>query len=258
MGNLACIGAQPRTPEELEPLFARASLAGSGEGFQLHVWRDSSGARLEFVLDPRRDLLCLTPSFDGPARVRAKLTGFIADAECKFCDRVQVEIMGPTGEVCYPLVLQLHRLALLRSRLELGAALELSITGFAGESRSWATVAEYEAQPSEGRRFAAQSLIPLGVFTKPGESATPAALITGTVRATESRVNLGTGQPFVSAVVETFGGLYNVVAAAGEASQVVGGVLQATCWMMGEVTGGLATGPEQKKPGLWKRLLGKR
>ena len=90
-----------------------------------------------------------------------------------------------------------------------------------------------------------RSAVPLGTVVPTGlysPEASPHAMVTGAVTATEERVNETTGLPFRWVVVATDGGEIELVMPPCEL--VAGNVVQALCWMVGRVVDGL--GPEPR------------
>ncbi len=131
------------------------------------------------------------------------------------------------------------------------------MNAFAHSIEVWADEASYLAGQGSEPRFASQSLIPSGLFTPEGESQPPApnAILTGHVVSAEMRTNEATGALFQHAVVETYGGRYDVLVSATDLENPLkpGNVLQGSFWLVGQVTQGLES---TDKPSLLRRLFG--
>jgi hypothetical protein len=69
----------------------------------------------------------------------------------------------------------------------------------------------------------------------------PRAHFTGHVEAADVRTNSVTGHPFQHALVRTYGGIYDVLAAADEATPRLraGNIVRGTFWLVACVTAGL-------------------
>lgn len=219
------------------------------------LWTDpgGSGAGLAAFLSGR-SIACAKPTFVAPVSVVAVRTSdSVADAEgCAFCAMAGVEVVEDS-ELAYPLAVELDDVHL--GVVAAGSAGPMSVVAFAEDVSAWPDRAAYEAT---GSMFAAQSLIPSGLFTPSGVPDRPVraeAIMTGVVSDAAVRVNSFTGLSFQWAVVETFGGSYDVVApaVAGEgAGWSAGTVVQGTFWLVASA-GELARMAVAEKRGLFRR-----
>jgi hypothetical protein len=259
--NMSCIGITARDQEDfgrrMSLLLERSEPAGKVGPHELRVWTDASGACVSFVLS-EDGVECATPGFRARSRLRARAKRFASDPDCRFCDPLLLDIVDAQGELFYPLATQLDDLLLTRERVGAGAMLELGVCAFAHGLEVWADEAAFTAaQADEEVRFAAESLIPSGLFSPEGEEPGPEtaeAIITGRVLEAGLRENLATGETFQHAIVQTLGGHYDVLASPRELAAPLepGNILQGEFWLVGRVMSGLA---ETTRPGLRNRLV---
>ncbi|MFY0524529.1 hypothetical protein ACN28I_15625 [Archangium gephyra] len=165
--------------------------------------------------------------------------------------------MSTRGASFYPLATQLDDLLLTRERVSGGAMLELGLCAFAHGLEVWADEAAFTtAQADEEVKFAAESLIPAGLFSPEGPERPEAAevFLTGRVLEAGLRENLATGETFQHAIVRTLGGSYDVLASPRELAAPLepGNIIQGEFWLVGRVMSGLAEAP---RPGLMHRLV---
>ncbi|HYO57226.1 hypothetical protein [Archangium sp.] len=258
--NMSCIGITARDQEDfgrrMSLLLERSEPAGKSGAHELRVWSDASGASVSFVLS-KDGVECATPGFRAGSRLHARAKRFASDPDCRFCDPLLVDIVDAKGELFYPLATQLDDLLLTRERVNEGAVLELGLCAFAHGLDVWADAATFEAaQEGKEVKFTTESLMPSGLFPLDGTERPPAAeaFITGRVLEAGLRENLATGETFQHAIVQTYGGSYDVLASPQELAAPLepGNIIQGDFWLVGRVTSGLAEAP---RPGLLRRLF---
>jgi hypothetical protein len=250
-GHMECIGIPSGSSQEMSALIFKALEGASWEemagGGRMALWSSSSGARLSAHTDKSGAIQCATPSFDGASRLKVRPLGMWADAECKYCDLLHVEVLDSNDQMVYPLPLQIDDIGMTRERIPLQGTALLRIAGFAEELQAWPDEKAYEASQTGDRpRFGSRSLIPSGLF---GPAPHPHALITGVVRSSEKRTNEVSRVPFMSLVVDTFGGAYDVVATVEQTkgSLPPGTIVQGTFWLVGRIIEGLSDPPPPRK-----------
>src|SRR5262249_52963145 len=149
----------------------------------------------------------------------------------------------PAGDApdtgCYPFVFDAPDYR-LHEDLSLPALKEIQIAAFAHEIAAFETVAAYEASETGDPKSASQSFIPSGLFTPAGDSTVPPqarAIFAGHVLAADEKINVLTGHAFYWALVETFGGAYDVVIDSDllPGVPVVGGVISGSFWLSGRI-----------------------
>jgi hypothetical protein len=156
-----------------------------------------------------------------------------------------VDVLDGDGDLVYPLATQLADVPRARAELAPSTSARLAPALFAESFALWTDLEAYESEQAaaEDPRFAAESLIPTGLFA-PEEprrrflrrrSARPPeaqVLMTGVVEAVELRRNALAGRPFVWLAVRTFGATYEVVASADAEHPARGNVIQGGYWVV--------------------------
>jgi len=149
----------------------------------------------------------------------------------------------PTGDApdsgCYPFVFDAPDYRLY-DELSLPAHKQVQIAAFAHNIAAFETVAAYEESQA---RAASRSFIPSGLFTPVGEAINPPqarAILAGHVLAADEKINALTGRAFYWALVETYGGAYDVVIDSELLTGVpaVGGVISGSFWLSGRIIAG--------------------
>ncbi len=221
------------------PLAQRLA-APSGEYFR---WSDPSGAEIWLQVDANNELIGMTPHYAGRSAVRVGLTARIPSAERSELDGSFHGWADPAGDApdtgCYPFVFDAPDYR-LHEELSLPARKEVQIAAFAYEIAAFETVAAYDASQTGDLKSASQSFIPSGLFAAAGDSTVPPqarAIFAGHVLATDEKINELTGRAFYWALVETFGGAYDVVIDRNLLPGVpaVGGVISGSFWLSGRI-----------------------
>jgi hypothetical protein len=242
-GHFDCIGLTARTGDELGELLDRLAERGAEterpDGGRMVTWTDPSGARLTFHVTPDGEMECATPGFAASPRVEATLRGIVEDGECPHCDRVQVEVLEK-GTMCYPMAVQVEDMPLARGGIADGRAVRLAVAAFPEEMRAHKNDAAYLASQKKEVKFAAQSLIPSGLWSSPP---TAHVLMAGRVVSSRTLANGATGREFVHAVVRTFGTEIDVVAPPAMAPDGLeaGMIVRGTFWVVAR----LGAAPEE-------------
>ncbi|MFY0565491.1 hypothetical protein ACN28E_16840 [Archangium lansingense] len=258
--NMSCIGITARDQADfgrrMSLLLERSEPAGKSGDYELRVWSDASGASVSFVLS-EDGVECATPSFRAQSRLHARAKRFASDPDCRFCDPLLVDIVDAKGECFYPLATQLEDILLTRERVSAGTIIELGVCAFAHGLEVWTDEAAFTAaQANEEVKFAAESLIPSGLFSPEGQERPEAAeaFLTGRVLEAGLRENVTTGETFQHAIVKTLGGNYDVLASPRELAAPLepGNIIQGEFWLVGRVTSGLVEAP---RPGLLNRIF---
>ncbi len=206
-------------------------------------WSSRSGAELWLQLDDNNELVGMAPHFSGESVVRVKITGSIARPDDSALDGAWHAWADPGGELgddgCYPFVFDAPD-AKLHDDLDLPTLTAAQIVAFAHEVSVFATPEEFSASQGEGRRFASRSFIPTGLFSSPEESNGPPlahAIFTGQIVKSERRTNDLTEDAFYWVLVDTLGGVYDVVIdpALLDATPTIGGILSGSFWLSGRI-----------------------
>lgn len=260
--HFECIGFSVEDPAGLESLLtdllSQTTPEARADGGWFYEQRDESGAAVIAWVSDTGETECFSPAFAGRSRLRVRPTAYIEDPECRFCDRLQVEVVDEDGEMFYPLPIEVDDIGLRRETIPLNppAAVEATITGFAETLASWPNEEAFSNDPqtklgSSKRRsyrrlrkekaeepvvgFAPESLVPIGMFGDGPPSAH--ALIHGRILQSERRTNAASGGDFFWAAVQTLGGVYDLVAGvrAGPDALSPEDIVQAQCWMTGRI-----------------------
>ena len=261
-GHYECIGVPPDEEAVLGFLEVAGEQGASREladGNRELVWRDSSGASVALETASDGGIVCARPSFLGTSRLPVRVSGIAEDAACRFCSRLLVEVLGDEGEMQYPLAVELEEIGAVMSALEPDEAVRtLRVTAFAQSIRIWPDEAAYTDDVPAGTGapdgdsampLAPRSLIPVGLFVEPERrgifrrrverAPTAEALLTGIVNAFGERRNTVTGDPFLWAELETFGGRFDAVIAASEGDGLTdGAVVQLESWLIASLDTG--------------------
>jgi hypothetical protein len=206
------------------------------DGGMHYLARDSSNALTAINVSAEDVVECVTPSFAATHEIRVVPRSFIADAECRFCDRMYLEVVDEEGEMAYPLAVQLHDIGVARETMPLDAPATARLTGFADDLATWPDEAAYEAaQAGQEPPLGAESLIPTGLFTDGDQEAVAHMLLTGRVMAADVKQNDWTGEKFRWALARTFGGDYELVAPMEAPSLEPSAIVQGHFWVVGSV-----------------------
>jgi hypothetical protein len=196
-------------------------------------WQDpASGAGFAVFLEDNK-VVCAKPMFAARSRQSVRPTSMINDpGGCPFCAVATVDVLE-NGEMAYPLAVELDDIHMgpLSSKSGL---IELSISAFGEAVEVWSSVEDYGAAATEGPKFAAQSLIPSGLFVVPdGDQRVRAeAIITGIVADADRRVNAHTGTPFEWCQLDTYAATLDVVLENRSEALRTGQVVQGTFWLI--------------------------
>jgi len=166
--HMACIGLGSTSDEEFEritgELAARGERAPRADGGAMVVWHDSSGARLACHLSPEDELECVTPSFAGVSRIRLVGEGIGSNPGCRHCDVFLAQVVSDDGEPYYRIGIQLEDIALTGAQIRYGAPIVGTVTAFAERLRIHQDEEAFQAAQEGEVGFAAESLVPVGLF----------------------------------------------------------------------------------------------
>lgn len=237
--HLSCIGLSTASKEEFQEFLTRiaedAVSTETQEGFLLS-WKDPSGASIYMHLSRDASFECMTPSFFGTTQHRVRPSKILPDKDCRFCDVLEVEVVDEDGQLFYPLLLQLEDMEIARSRIAFQTIHQLRVTGFAEEAHFWPTEEAFlQSQSHQKVKFATQSFFASGMFNPPF---TPNAIFTGRVLQADLRTNSENGGRFLHLLVDSLGGVYDVVLDPPDQPVQPGAIAQCSCWMVGSITNG--------------------
>lgn len=228
--------------DELESLLQRAvdrgTLIEAPHG-DYHVWTPGAGAELWVNMyrlgGRRKELAGVNPHFAGDARMNVIVEGVAPNAEFALEGELYAWASTHGDEHgLYPFSASVPDFDASLAARETPFRAVLAIAGFAHEFAWWPNESTYDEHlRTEPTAFAATSLVPLGLFGNNTGRARSQAVVTGTIRASEARINPATERAFRYVRIETYGGELDILASpdvvAGEPP--VGGVVRARCWL---------------------------
>jgi len=206
-------------------------------------WSDPSGAEIWLQLNTDDELIGMSPHYAGQSAVRVGLTARLPSAGPSELDGSFHGWADPASDApdsgCYPFVFDAPDYR-LHEELSLPAQKEVQIAAFAQEIAAFETVAAFEASQMGDLKYASQSFIPSGLFAPAGDGTVPPqaqAIFTGHVLAADAKINVLTGRAFYWALVETYGGAYDVVIDSDLLPGVpaIGGVISGSFWLSGRI-----------------------
>lgn len=260
--NLSCIGFS-FAPEVLDQAFAGAVQRMATEATErlaceagdYAIWRSRTGAEVWVHLSPsdgqgEREIVGLTPFFEGHSEVRVRLTDRVMRPEDNPFEGAWSVWVAPDedGGGSYPLVLDALDSA-AHAGTELPRDATLRITCFARELKAFATEEAFLAAV-HSIELAAQAFIPIGLFAaadadtgtdaasdQPMPPPSSTALFTGRVLEHTRLINEMMGLPFEWLLVESLDATYDVVADPSTITGAisVGGTVEVAGWMVGRV-----------------------
>jgi hypothetical protein len=244
--HLSSIGLPVDSEDDFFDLAQRAS--ESSEVLEVHAgrylrWSSPSGAELWLQVDEEDSLIGMNPHFAGASRLRVGLTGRLTRAGATALDGAFHGWASPPGDEpeqgAYPFVFDAPDF-LLHSDVEIPSVVEVQVAAFAHEVQAHLTEEEHGKSQEAEMRFAAQSFIPSGLFSPEGEAPgepESLAIFSGLVLRAEVRTNELSGKPFYWALVDSYGGAYDVVIDPELLPEppVVGGVLNGSFWLSGRL-----------------------
>lgn len=220
----AAIGFDADDPADLAPLLgrirAKAKTRRVGLGLAYGHWADRSGAELWLRRGGLGRVTGVAPHFAGTAEMRVRLTQRVAPAEGGGLDGGFYGWANPKTDAPdsgdYPLVFDAPDARLHRG-LDLPATVTVQFAAFAYELEAYdSEEAYYASQDRTDLAYAARSFIPSGLFTPDGaiiEPPEPLCVMTGIIIGSDVKMNALTQRRFHWALIDTLGGLVDVVCA---------------------------------------------
>ncbi|CCD93575.1 conserved hypothetical protein [Bradyrhizobium sp. ORS 375] len=245
--NFSTIGLAIDSMKDMEALVKRviplAERLPAPAGAYYLRWSDPSGAELWIQVDGGNELTGIRPHCAGLSNINVGLTARFPAAAPSSLDGAFQGWADPSGGEadmgCYPFMFDAPDFR-CHDGLALPVCLTVQVAAFAHDVRFFETVAAYDASQTDDVKFASRSFIPSGLFTPSGESAVPPqsrSIFAGHVIAADKKVNALTGGAFYWALVETYGGTYDVVIDEDLLPDVprVGGVISGSFWLSGRI-----------------------
>lgn len=218
------------------------------DGGTYYHWRDGSGAELWLQVNAANEFVGVAPHFAGRSRVIVRLVRRVRPADAGPFDGGFYAWADPAAETdvdpdpdggLYPFVFDSPEFARL-APLDLPVSVPMQVAAFAHEVEAYDTEADFLATQPAGMPMAAEAFVPSGLFHPDGaDVALPEAraVLSGRVLSAERLTNTFTGRPFLTALVQSLGGTYDVVidVALLDRAPQVGGVLSGSFWLSGRV-----------------------
>jgi hypothetical protein len=244
--HLSDIGFDLNTEDEFSELAYQAYELGARlrveQGVYLH-WSPGEGVEIWGQLDHEDNFIGLNPHFAGDSVMRVGLTAKLERAESSVLDGAFRGWASPSGDDAesghYAFVFDAPDFRLCDS-VRLPSVIDVQIAAFAHELYVFESEKAYYASQSDGPKFAAESFFASGLITVGTESAEPTpahAILTGHVLNAELRTNPITKSEFLWAKVQTYGGVFDVVAdpLMVNGAVVEGGIIQGSFWLSGRL-----------------------
>ena len=244
--NFSTIGMPVASAEEMNAMAAHIGPLAeplTAPGGTYFRWSDPSGAEMWLQVNADNELIGINPHYAGQSAVRVGLTARLPSAGPSELDGAFHGWAAPTGDApdtgCYPFVFDAPDYR-LHEELALPSHRMVQVAAFAQDVAAFKTIAAYEASQAGDVKLGSRSFIPSGLFKPTGESIVPPealAILAGHVLAVDQKVNGLTGCAFYWALVETYGGTYDVLIDLRllTSPPVVGGVISGSFWLSGRI-----------------------
>jgi hypothetical protein len=244
--HLSDIGFDLRTEAEFNDLvlqtFQHGEWRSTDQGIYLR-WAVGEGVELWGQMDQEENFIGLNPHFTGDSFMRVGLTTKLERPESSTLDGAFRGWASPDGEDAetglYPFIFDVPDFRCVE-RVELPSIAEVQLTAFAHELTSFDNDEAYYASQAAEHKFAAESFIPVGSFSEEDETENAPqayAWLAGHVLESALRTNPVTQNQFLWIKVQSFGGVFDIVADPVLVSGMVvqGGVVSGTFWLSGRL-----------------------
>jgi len=215
------------------------------EGGVILRWVSATGAALWILLDEDNNLIDVLPHFIGKSSFRVGLAGLLdRDEESPLTSTYQ-GWAEPADDDCesgtYPFVFDSPDV-LGSSDITIPSIQTIQLAAFAYEIEVYESEEAYVDSQSAETKMATRSFIPSGMFSigddriEQQESPTAMGLLTGHILETQILHNDLTGRIFYWALVDSYGGQFDVVIdpeILGQRELRVGGILAGSFWLSG-------------------------
>lgn len=206
-----------------------------------------SGPQIWVLVDDDWNFKGASPHFSGKGEVSIRAVNWFPDSEFwegsvyawanPHAEQVENSEGENQAEGDYPFLFQLPDFYHVSKNLPLPYDGKAQITAFAHEVEFFATEDEYSASQTGETKFAPTFFVPTGLFAPEGEEPQPYAMFAGKILEHNRLTNPASDLEFHHFLVETLGGVYDVVAeldvVTGEPT--IGGILSGAFWMSGQI-----------------------
>ncbi|MBC9931040.1 hypothetical protein [Chitinophaga qingshengii] len=247
MSNFSDIGFSINSDEEFQELLEKTypdSTSIKVKDGAYAVYADESGGELWMQISNEQTCIGVNPHYKGKSRRKVCLTRMVERPNPLdggfYCWAAPANKLDPQSGL-YPFVFDAPDFRILEP-FYFPADVEIQLTAFAQQVQLFESEAAFAAEETTEPKFAVQSFIPSGLFAdaeSEEEAGRPEAygFFTGIIKQVERKRNALTRHIFYALLVETLGGEIDVVADAAFFDQppVVNGVIQAECWLSGQI-----------------------
>lgn len=206
-------------------------------------WASDCGAEIWLQVNEANELIGMNPHFAGESRVRVGIISRITRRDDTALDGAFQGWADPSGDDpqdgIYPFVFDSPDYR-RHSKLTIPSIVPVQIAAFAQEVLVFDSVDAYDTSQASETKLASQSFIPSGLFPpNDGLIQTPQAfgILTGHIAKAEKRENRLSGHSFYWVLVDSLGGLFDVVIDPElvQNEPKLGGVLTGSFWLSGIV-----------------------
>jgi hypothetical protein len=244
--HFSTIGLPIQSQEEMFDLAVRmienSYTIEVSEGSYLR-WTSGSGAEIWLQVNNENSLVGMTPHFAGQSSLRVGIVERVIRPNSSPLDGAFHGWAAPSGddpqEGHYPFVFDAPDFR-RHSALQVPTIVQAQVAAFAHEINVYESEDAYNASQTGEVKFGSKSFIPSGLFTPHDGTTQPPeayAIFTGHIVQAETKRNELTGARFYWALVDTYGGAYDVVIDPElvESEPQVGGILYGSFWLSGRI-----------------------
>lgn len=205
-------------------------------------WNSNAGVELWLQFDRNNNFIGVNPHYSGKSIVKVALVEKINREDDTELDAAFYGWANPSDKNFekgdYPFVFDLPDFQTY-SDLNMPEVLEIQVAAFAHELSIYESSEAFENSQDTEPKFASKSFIPSGLFTTNGQNNTSQAyaIFSGHILEVEKKTNKQSGASFYSILVDTLGGLYDVVVDPTLIAQppTVGNIVSGTFWLSGRL-----------------------
>lgn len=224
-----------------QKIAADAQAIPTKRGHYVH-WRGGEGEEIWLQIDRSGDLVGVNPHFGGRGTVAVRIDSRVRRPNDRDLDGAFHGWAAPDGDDqgAYPVVFDSPDFATSLA-LQPPQVVQVQVAAFAHEISFHASPEAFDAgQADQDLKLASQSFIPLGLFASDGDTSDPpeaVAMLAGHVLEASVRRNSITGAVFYWALVETLGGVFDVVSDSSLLPEAPspGGVISGEFWLSGRI-----------------------
>jgi hypothetical protein len=217
-----------------------------GRSNKLHyvVWTPGEGIELWVQMTPQETIVGCSPFFSGVGRMRMGVMQ-IAETPNRPTDGFFQGWASPDRSQIdsglYPFAVSVPDFLLVKDKVLVSSTIELQVSAFASSLHSYQDADEFRRRPlsDEEAHLSPEAFIPVGVLDETNGTPRAEAVFTGHIHSAEVRANPVSGRKFHALVVQTLGGVVDVVADPSTVTglPVVGGVVYGTFWLAARLLG---------------------